>query len=151
MRRVYRLTRAAGARLSAALFSFLPVMNENMQRRERWILYIPNFFIVTESIFLKTMRRHLCSPPLLFEKLHAIWTCPPSGIFITFGAVTALLPVGTFWRTARNPVLHSSPLFCTFGVVTTLHIAGMSCKTARNLVLHSFPLFCTFVNYDSIH
>jgi len=72
MRRVYRLTRAAGARLSAALFSFLPVMNENMQRRERWILYIPNFFIVTESIFLKTMRRHLCSPPLLFEKLHAI-------------------------------------------------------------------------------
>ena len=28
MRRVYRLTRATGARLSAALFSFLPVMNE---------------------------------------------------------------------------------------------------------------------------
>lgn len=56
-------TRAAGAQdLGSTLLvsADVPVM----QRRERWIP-IPNFFIVTESIF-RTMRRHLYFPPLLF-------------------------------------------------------------------------------------
>lgn len=57
-------TRATGAQdLGSTLLvsADVPVM----QRRERWIP-IPNFFIVTESIF-RTMRRHLYFPPLLFS------------------------------------------------------------------------------------
>ncbi len=50
-----------------SLFSFLPVMNEK-HAAARWILYIPNFFIVTESIFLKNNEASLVLSAAAFLK-----------------------------------------------------------------------------------
>ena len=151
MRRVYRLTRAAGARLSAALFSFLPVMNEKHAAAG-----------AMDSLHPKLLHSH---------RIH----------FSENNEASLVLPAAAFWKTARNLNLSSVryfyylwcrngtftgrdvltnrtqpgfalvPLFCTFGVVTALLPIETFWRTARNLVLHSFPLFCTFVNYDSIH
>ena len=64
MRGVYRLYQSHRSQdLGSTLLVSADV--SVMQRRERWIP-IPNFFIVTESIF-RTMRRHLYFPPLLFS------------------------------------------------------------------------------------
>ena len=81
MWRVYRLTRAAGARLSAALFSFLPVMNEKHAAAG-----------AMDSLHPKLLHSH---------RIH----------FSENNEASLVLPAAAFWKTARNLNLSSVRYF----------------------------------------